>query len=1019
MLGSPGGRRRRLVQAFAPNHADDYYTSVHSSSGASFRRRRAQNGRSGDARKRGSGAGTSLSGNAGFRPIADPTAEHGYRINVARDGSMITAVPVDEQPLRGGDKYRAPQRTASPVLFGQPRSSPDGSVNGSTTWSTQGLLDARGKQRSKMRRMRPGVSNKPGSPIRATRARADDVVHNARDRLKHAKGFLAFTGTHKQSNQQPPRQTSKPPAGPRTGSDPRPRSTKVRWDLSPGRHRQPHRSPSPQLQVARSHSGADDESFASFPILSPNHRFDDSVAGGEEEKKSGREAPNDNGTAPAAKNGAQSFEALLQQRMAEIQSQQADLARKISERDVIKGTLVNAFHQNLERNQKQMQALDEELKELQWHLQIDPKLRGQLLQNPRSDVRDEVESAEVRIARNPSGAYDMDSVTVGDPSITADTDSVADLYRRDRAGRVMVTGLDPPARRSSPTIEEMQVYRPAAKEPDGPRISTVLRQNERGDGAAGPMRIPSPPTIRSVASSKMALPPSTRPPLHHQHKQPPGQRGSLWQSKRRMPPQSQSQGKFVQFHLPTEENDSAELKFESANSTETPSMDFAGEGWTSGGSGKDDISWKEEHFDVDAINPETGSVITSEHHDVFTWTGKEHVLHKEHYSRENHHRLHHPKGGVSSDSVETDPDLGFVHAVAAVVIQTAVRRFLAEIAMAERFDAVQVIQSTVCNWMARRQNYGSNQMYLDEQRALPRGQFQPAPFDQRSLTKRVVFEDDYNEFRDFAATEIQRTFRGWWARDGLDVDHFAATTLQRVFRGWWVREGLSVDRYCAVEIQRVVRGYLSRMEYIYDLYRIIVAQSVIRRYLAFYTSAVRLANVLYIQAIYRGYRVRAELQRYVRNGQEVAATFIQSQWRSYDAQMNYINCLADILIAQSVARRWLVLRKVKPKLKRRDPERHEPGLAPGLKANASGTHKIGTRVSQPAARKNPHAAWQQHRLKVVSKPEKPKAASGSSQISHVEGFDVFDQNSEGGDEWYDGNKTDASDMLKSWKGRKR
>ena len=42
----------------------------------------------------------------------------------------------------------------------------------------------------------------------------------------------------------------------------------------------------------------------------------------------------------------------------------------------------------------------------------------------------------------------------------------------------------------------------------------------------------------------------------------------------------------------------------------------------------------------------------------------------------------------------------------------------------------------------------------------------------------------------------------------------------------------------------------------------------------------------------------------------MAATFIQSQWRSYDAQMNYINTLADILIVQSVARRWLVLRKL-------------------------------------------------------------------------------------------------------------
>ena len=140
--------------------------------------------KSGDARKRPNANNNTKTKNAiptGFRPI-NPAAEHGYRIDVARDGSMITAVPIeDEQSLRGGggSKFKSPQRPprASPILFSQQRSSP----NGSTTWSTQGLLDARGKQRHKMKR---------------------------RDKLKHAKGFLAFTGTnHKYHNHKPYNQT--------------------------------------------------------------------------------------------------------------------------------------------------------------------------------------------------------------------------------------------------------------------------------------------------------------------------------------------------------------------------------------------------------------------------------------------------------------------------------------------------------------------------------------------------------------------------------------------------------------------------------------------------------------------------------------------------------------------------------------------------------------------------------------------------------------------------------------------
>jgi len=156
----------------------------------------------------------------------------------------------------------------------------------------------------------------------------------------------------------------------------------------------------------------------------------------------------------------------------------------------------------------------------------------------------------------------------------------------------------------------------------------------------------------------------------------------------------------------------------------------------------------------------------------------------------------------------------------------------------------------------------------------------------------------------------------------------------------------------------------------------------------------------------------AELMRYVRNGQEIAATFIQSQWRSYDARMNYINSLADILIVQSVARRWLILKKMRRRMGKRQcgdrnnvvHEREEIMEYGQIRANCNRSHV-------------PNASWQQHRLNVVSGPANPRVML--TQHSPREGFDDdFHGDSIGVEEWYDGNKSEASDMLKSWKGRK-
>ena len=772
---------------------------------------------------------------------------------------MITAVPREKQlPHSTGDVMTSRRSLirASPIFFAQSNAS-----NGSSTWSQQGLLRARGKQRHKMTRRRrkkqfTKLSSDNDAPF--PKDPFDGVVHTARDKLKQAKGFLAFAGkgnndNENSANHQPQQQSgefSTQPIQPLHNSNSRAtngqaRATRVRWDLPSERPRQ---QPKPQTQPQQAKVQISKDPF---PILSPSHKFDDNTV------------ENKNATTKIAMNSKQKndsqdpFKALLQQRMTEIETQKENLSEKILKKDAIKGTLVTAIDGNLEKNRRQMEVLEEELREIKWHLKVDWKRENE-----------EDHDGGRRLARNPSGIYVTEFLEVDDPSIIAETESVAELFHQDKTVRraTAVTGLDPPARQYPTIIEEEEqhlLYRRGREEPDQPQLLAVIRGNNnistRSNTEPGPNSRLSPSTRQHPSFQHNQHPPTPR----HQGR---GDLVTQWQKQR---------GKLVHFNLPSESN-SVELKFESINPSDLPSTDFEHSGNEGGGDA--DISRKTELFGVDLTHEGARSSIPSENNDIHHRTGHEyHVAVSEHHSRENYngeedklespptsfdHEKYYGNGGLSSHSAEIDPDLGFLHTVAAVVIQTSVRRFLARIAVEERLYAVMVIQTAICNWMARKQNpyFNSGDIHDNQYSGgiFVHEQNQPHFFRQASpkRTKRVIFEDDYHDFCIFSATEIQRCYRGWWARDSLQLDHFAATTIQRILRGLLTREQLDVDHFCAVEIQRITRGHLCRMAAIYDMYCIIVVQSVARRYIAFYTSAVRLASILYLQAIYRGYRVR-------------------------------------------------------------------------------------------------------------------------------------------------------------------
>lgn len=990
--GSPQkGRRRRLINGVRGAFGDNTYTSIEESSSSRDMRKRMI---------RSTSSSSSRNNTTLFQPTYDASEEHGYRIDVAKDGSMITAVPIhhDNNPqqrnaptaMNKNNNAPAVRRRVSPILYSDARVvSPNASINQSL--STHALLDARGNQRQKMKRARPPTVTKQSPAQQHEHQKIDPTnaaggkspIRLARDQLRKAKGLVpTFSGS-------PNRKESQFRSSPLKGGR---RSSKVTWDLD-----EPQSTTQQSINLQTNSSVDDDISFGSFPILS-NHNFGDDVADNEVTEQMKR-IHNKEHTKPNAsqKDGDVTFEESLQRRMEEIEFRRAELEKAMTHKDMMKGTLISAFDQNLEKNRKQMTSLEDELKTIRWHLSLEQHEQDK--NGSKKILQQKMQNNVAKQAEDPLPAFDLESV--GDPSITADTDSVADLFGKGKSGQMKKKkGLDPPARPSpSPPTDEDRVgnnhsYNLERRDLRGSRVSAEGKNEQQGG-----IRLKKPKPIHPAPSFHGTSLHGTNP-----QEKPMKQ---MWQNGQALPPRPRiTSAKTVHFNVSRE---SEGVKFDN-DSVDNLSTDFQATSMDDG----DDISWQGEHFDVDMYDDQSGGLISSEHHDIYRWKDdKRHVVTSEHYVRENHHhrdqnerqgQSHGFNGsrGVSSASVEPDLDLSFVHAVAAVVIQTAVRRFLAELVAEERRYAVQVIQAAAIFWMDRR--FGQPEQPSNTGYAAPimsHNAHIPQYRSSQERTKRVMFKDEYEDVSNFAATEIQRCFRGWLTRDTLEVDDFAATSIQRVFRGWWMRETMEVDRFCATEIQRIVRGHLCRMNYIYDLYCITVAQSVCRRFLAFNKSAIRLANVLYIQAIYRGYMVRSNLSRYVTEGQEVAATLIQTQWRSYDAQMNFIDALADILIVQSVARRWLTLRRQEVKNWNMSKRKKQPAAA------IYGRKQL---MIDPSARSrnDSHQVWKEHRLNVVERKKQVHKSEYPEAFSDI----VEDVR------FYDGNASETSDFLQNWRGRR-
>jgi len=114
-------------------------------------------------------------------------------------------------------------------------------------------------------------------------------------------------------------------------------------------------------------------------------------------------------------------------------------------------------------------------------------------------------------------------------------------------------------------------------------------------------------------------------------------------------------------------------------------------------------------------------------------------------------------------------------------------------------------------------------------------------------------------------------------------------------------------------VQSVVRMFLAypvyhRLVFEKESDAAVVIQSVFRAYSASMDFLHSLADVLIVQSIVRRYFAVCEVQRRREAKHRRAVTAIQSAWRRFQCYTDYIFVISDIIVVQNVARRWLATR---------------------------------------------------------------------------------------------------------------
>jgi hypothetical protein len=181
------------------------------------------------------------------------------------------------------------------------------------------------------------------------------------------------------------------------------------------------------------------------------------------------------------------------------------------------------------------------------------------------------------------------------------------------------------------------------------------------------------------------------------------------------------------------------------------------------------------------------------------------------------------------------------------------------------------------------------------------------PNDFYSTVARI--ESENNECFERAIVKLQACFRGSIARTILGYEHYFATVIQSEFRRIQAVAKIEIDLQnrwdgAIVRLQSRLRGQLIREDMEYLHYCAVQIQSLFRRWKEPHPKKLHL--VVQLQAIWRGKMARRRNEK-----RQVAATAIQTHWRSHLCQSDFAITLLDIITVQSLIRRWLVMKSLR------------------------------------------------------------------------------------------------------------
>ena len=280
-------------------------------------------------------------------------------------------------------------------------------------------------------------------------------------------------------------------------------------------------------------------------------------------------------------------------------------------------------------------------------------------------------------------------------------------------------------------------------------------------------------------------------------------------------------------------------------------------------------------------------------------------------------------------NVATASNSMMVATVAAVVIQTQVRRLLGRFVALDRMCAVIVCQAYCRCCFYQKQFQISKVSSVRIQSVF-----------------RAYVERFWKGARLYCASRVQSAARIWIARKRIEIirSHeaektrkLAATRLQSFQRGFWVRLCLDVDHYCATQVQRFARRVLAyrklcklRRRLFYFLKKVLLIQFVVRRKIDRNFDAQLRQSIVLVQKCWRGFMTRLfykfvlydiiTIQCSVRFfiatvkrkllalellDKTKSITCIQKSWRVYTARLFYKLFLYDIRTIQSYVRSYI------------------------------------------------------------------------------------------------------------------